>query len=91
MSTYRGVNTHLALCLNSVLNVKVLVGAFNQEEAQIGAFSMIVQLHQLIVYSTSYHSYIVNINAQRIYINVKLSKLEHPASHSVRQSVVTGH
>ena len=26
-------------CLNSVLNVKVLVGAFNQEKALVGAFS----------------------------------------------------
>ena len=29
--------------LNSVLNVKALVGAFNQEKALVGAFSMIVQ------------------------------------------------
>ena len=28
---------------NSVLNVKVLVGAFNQEKALVGAFSVIVQ------------------------------------------------
>ena len=28
--------------LNSVLNVKALVGAFNQEKALVGAFSMIV-------------------------------------------------
>ena len=28
----------------SVLNVKALVGAFNQEKALVGAFSMIVQL-----------------------------------------------
>ena len=39
MSTYR---------LNSVLNVKALVGAFNQEKALVGAFSVIVQLHRLI-------------------------------------------
>ena len=30
------------------LNVKALVGAFNQEKALVGAFSMIVQLHRLI-------------------------------------------
>ena len=29
--------------LNSVLNVKALVGAFNQEKALVGAFSVIVQ------------------------------------------------
>ena len=30
-------------CFNSVLNVKALVGAFNQEKALVGALSMIVQ------------------------------------------------
>ena len=30
-------------CLNSVLNVKALVGAFNKEKALVGAFSVIVQ------------------------------------------------
>ena len=30
-------------CLNSVLNVKALAGAFNQEKALVGAFSVIVQ------------------------------------------------
>ena len=43
MSTYHGVDARLAKCLNSVLNVKALVGAFNQEKALVGAFSMIVQ------------------------------------------------
>ena len=45
------VNAHLAYRLNSVLNVKVLEGDFNQ--ALVGAFSMIVQLRRLIVCSTS--------------------------------------
>ena len=53
MSTNRGVNTRLAWCLNSVLNVKVLVAAFNQEKALVGAFSVILQFYRLIVYSTS--------------------------------------
>ena len=39
----RGVNARLAQCLNSVLNVKALVGAYNQEKALVGAFSVIVQ------------------------------------------------
>ena len=34
----------LAYCLNSVLNVKALIGAFNQEKALVGAFSVIVKL-----------------------------------------------
>ena len=42
-STYRGVNARLAQCLNSVLNVKALVGAFNQEKVLVGAFSVIVK------------------------------------------------
>ena len=33
--------------------MKALVGAFKQEKALVGAFSVIVQLHRLIVYSTS--------------------------------------
>ena len=36
------VNTCLAKCHNSVLNVKALVDAFNQEKALVGAFSVIV-------------------------------------------------
>ena len=36
------VKAHLALY--SVLNVKALVGAFNQEEALLGAFCVIVKL-----------------------------------------------
>ena len=32
------------LCLNSVLNVKVLVAAFEKEKALVGAFSVITNL-----------------------------------------------
>ena len=44
VSTYRGVNVCLALCLNSVLNVKAVVAAFNKEKAVVGAFSVITNL-----------------------------------------------
>ena len=37
----------------SVLNVKAVLVAFNQEKALVGAFSVIVQLQRLIVYTTS--------------------------------------
>ena len=37
---------------SSVLNVKALVGASNQEKALIGAFSVIIHHRRLIVYST---------------------------------------
>ena len=37
------VNACLALCLNRVLNVKALVGAFNQEKALVWVFSVIVK------------------------------------------------
>ena len=43
MSTYHGVNARLAKCLNSVLNVKALVGTFNKEKALVGALSVIVK------------------------------------------------
>ena len=33
--------------------MKAVVAAFNQEKALVGAFSVIVQLHRLIVYSTT--------------------------------------
>ena len=39
------VNACVALCLNSVLNVKVL-GTFNQEKVLVGAFSVIVKSSQ---------------------------------------------
>ena len=39
-----GVNACLAQCLNSVLNVKAVVAAFNQEKALVGAFSVITNL-----------------------------------------------
>ena len=35
---------HSVLCLNSVLNVKAVVAAFNQEKALLGAFSVITNL-----------------------------------------------
>ena len=40
----RGVNARLASCLNSVLNVKAVVVAFNQEKALVGAFSVLTNL-----------------------------------------------
>ena len=38
------VNAHLAQFLNRVFNVKVVVAAFNQEKALVGAFSVITNL-----------------------------------------------
>ena len=35
--------------------MKALLGAFNQEKALVGAFSVIVQFHRLIVYSNIQH------------------------------------
>ena len=40
--------------MSSVLNVKVVVAAFNKEKALVGAFSVIVQLHRLIVNSSTW-------------------------------------
>ena len=36
--------------------MKAVVAAFNQEKALVGAFSVIVQLHRLIVYGTNLFS-----------------------------------
>ena len=35
---------HCKKCLNSFLNVKAVVAAFNQEKALVGAFSVITNL-----------------------------------------------
>ena len=43
------LGARLAKCFNSVLNVKALVGAFNQEKALVGAFSVIVKSSQIFV------------------------------------------
>ena len=54
MSTYRIKEP----VQHSVVNVKALVGAFNQEKALVGAFSVNVQLHRLIDlrhYTRHYH------------------------------------
>ena len=53
VSSYRGVNVSFKYCFNSVLSVCVVVAAFNQEKALVGAFSVIVQLHRLIMNSTT--------------------------------------
>ena len=47
------LNTCLTLNLNRLLNVKALVGTFNQEKALVVAISVIVQLRRLIVCSTT--------------------------------------
>ena len=54
------VNALLVWCLNSVLNVKVLVGAFNQEKASyssyLEAYSVIVKTLPRFVRSSSRHA-----------------------------------
>ena len=40
----RGVKARLEYCLNSVLNVKAVVAAFNQEKVLVGAFSVVTNL-----------------------------------------------
>ena len=47
---FASVSTYL---VNNVLNVKALVGFFNQEKALVGAFTVIVQLRRLIVCSSN--------------------------------------
>ena len=45
--------------------MKVLVGSFNQAEALVGAFSVIVQLRRLIVFSNIKHTNIHQANAKQ--------------------------
>ena len=62
MSTYHGVNAHLAYCVNIVLNVKAVVAAFNQEKALIGTFSVITNLRMDLLLSfqaLSLHSAVI--------------------------------
>ena len=40
---FKNIRLAYCKCLNSVLNVEALVGAFNQVKALVGAFSMIVK------------------------------------------------
>ena len=56
-STYCG----LTPVKHSILNVKALVGAFNQEKALVGAFSVIVKSSRTFVWSSSrYPSQIIS-------------------------------
>ena len=41
------------MCLNSVLNVKAVVAACNQEKALVGAFSVITNLRMETVHSVA--------------------------------------
>ena len=50
-STYCGVNARL----KSVLNVKAVVAAFNQDKALVGAFSVITNLRIAFVSSSTQH------------------------------------
>ena len=42
--------------------MKALVGAFNQEKALVGAFSVIVPLHRLIGYSTKHITFVTPLS-----------------------------
>ena len=53
------INTLLIACVVEEIRQVDLVGAFNQEKALVGAFSMIVQLRRLIVCSTSQPTWVV--------------------------------
>ena len=60
--------------------MKAVVAAFNQEKALVGAFSVIVQFHRLIVYSTSLG---VDVRPPAAQLHAPL--LHHP--HEGRQRV----
>ena len=64
--------------------MKALVGAFNQEKALVGAFSVIVQLHRLIVCST-------NINLVQPHNVIKITLLIVPMLLHSHQAAWTRH
>ena len=55
-SAYRGVNARLAFCHSSVLNVKALLGAFNQEKLRDCTTSPIYRLQHYTEYLYIIHS-----------------------------------
>ena len=57
MSTYCGVNDRLEKCINSVLNVKVLVEAFNQERPD--DYEIFANLRLTFVSSSNSHTVII--------------------------------
>ena len=63
-----GVNACLAWCLNSVLNVKVVVALVG-----VGSFSVIVKLHRLIVYSSNN----VRFDSGQIRVGIKAAHDTH--------------
>ena len=48
--------------------MKAVVATFDQEKALVGAFSVIVQLHRLIFYST-----VIGAAAPNVFVSVRLS------------------
>ena len=67
----RGVNVCLANCLNFEKNVKALVGAFNQEKAVVGAFSVIVK-----TYCETDGSFTALVDIQSIKTNYSLTSAD---------------
>ena len=47
-----GYDVEFWTLVNSVLNVNVVVSAFNQEKSRVGAFSMIVKISRTFVFSS---------------------------------------
>ena len=60
--------------------MKAVVAAFNQEKALVGAFSVIVQLHRLIVYSTNcFRSLTYLLSPTRIMRGIQLLCIRVPS------------
>ena len=68
----RGVNACLAWCLCSVLNVKVVVAAFNQEKALVGAFSVITNL-RMDLFEALVYRHAAGLMVQNLDTRTKLS------------------
>ena len=62
----------------------MVVAAFNREEALLGAFLVIVQLHRLIVYSTTANSMMISPPPPRLHLrptSCRCYRSPAPASH----------
>ena len=65
--------------------MKAVVAAFKQEEALVGAFSMILQLRQLIVCSTSQNMLWSRVNFQTSHVSLDICSM---TAESVMVTVV---
>ena len=87
----RGVNARLALCLNSVLNVKAVVAAFNQEEGPSVITNLRMELFEALMKTlmkmSHFLSYPLAFRYLDIILMVKISQ-QHILSTCRKRSTI---